>query len=105
MQQLWGYFIDVRNMHDCCMKFDYVRISLTREKYWYEIRDVLVPVLHGVKFTKCEIYGSTVLHWLILVFVMACHAAHPQNLIRDFAVCLENNWKLQIINTFKSRVP
>ena len=54
-----GYFIDVRNMHDCYMKFDYVRISLTREKYWYEIRDVLVPILHGVKFTKCEIYGST----------------------------------------------
>ena len=40
-----GYFIDVRNMHDCYMKFDYVRISLTREKYWYEIRDVLVPIL------------------------------------------------------------
>ena len=28
------------------MKFDYVRISLTREKYWYEIRD-----LRSVKFT------------------------------------------------------
>ena len=26
-----GYFIDVRNMHDCYMKFDYVRISLTWE--------------------------------------------------------------------------
>ena len=70
---LWGwrvgYFIAVTNMHDCYMKFDYVRISLTRGKYWYEIRDVLVPILqrckelvpilHGVKFTKCEIYGST----------------------------------------------
>ena len=64
------YFIDVRNMHDCYMKFDYVRISLTHEKYWYNIRDVLVPILHarceelvpilhGVKITKCEIYGST----------------------------------------------
>ena len=52
-------FIDVRNMHDCYMKFDYVRISLTLEKYWYEICDVLVPILHGVKFTKVEIYGST----------------------------------------------
>ena len=45
-----GYFIDVSNMHDCYMKFDYVRISLTREKYWYEIRDVhvLVPILHAL---------------------------------------------------------
>ena len=43
-----GYFIDVRNIHDCYMKFDYVRISLTREKYWYEIRDVLVQVLHAL---------------------------------------------------------
>ena len=73
---MWGggggaYFIDVRNMHDCCMKFDYVRISLIREIYWYEIRDVLVPILpryeelvrifHGVIFTMCEIYGSTML--------------------------------------------
>ena len=43
-----GYFIDARNMHDCYMKFDYARISLTREKYWYEIRDVLVPILHAL---------------------------------------------------------
>ena len=38
-------------------------------KYWYEIRDVLVPIFtrceelvpifHGVKFAKCEICGST----------------------------------------------
>ena len=35
-------------MHDCYMKFDYVRISFTREKYWYEIRDVLVPILHAL---------------------------------------------------------
>ena len=41
-----GYFIDVRNMHDCYMKFDYVRIFLRGEKYWYEIRDILVPILH-----------------------------------------------------------
>ena len=27
-----GYFIDVRNLHDCHMKFDYVHISLTHEK-------------------------------------------------------------------------
>ena len=65
MQQLWGggggYFIDVRNMHDCYMKFDYVRISLTREKYWYEIRDVLVPILHalwgiGTNSSRRQIY-------------------------------------------------
>ena len=63
---LGAYFIDVRNMHDCYRQFDYMRISLTREKYWYEIRDVLVPILHGVKFTKCEIYGSTRLSYLTM---------------------------------------
>ena len=32
--------------------------------YWYQFFtrcEELVPILHGVKFTKCEIYGSTVL--------------------------------------------
>ena len=43
------------------IEFDYVRISLTREKYWYEIRDVLVPILHtvlgiGTNFSRREIY-------------------------------------------------
>ena len=42
------YFIDVRNMHDCYMKFDYVRIVFTREKYWHEIRDILVQILHAL---------------------------------------------------------
>ena len=55
-----GYFIDVRNSHDCYIKFDDVCISLTREKHWYEIRDEFVPILQGVKFTKCEIYSSKV---------------------------------------------
>ena len=40
-----GYFIDVRNTHDC-ISFDYVRISLTREKHWYQTRDESVPILH-----------------------------------------------------------
>ena len=45
------------------MKFEHVhvRIYLTFERYWYEIRDVLVPILHGGRFMKREIYGSTVL--------------------------------------------
>ena len=48
-------------MHDCYMKFDYVRISLTREKYWYEFRDVLVPTLHalwgiGTNSSRRDIY-------------------------------------------------
>ena len=40
-------------------------------RYWYEIRDILVPILtrceelvpifHGVKFAKCETCGLTVL--------------------------------------------
>ena len=31
--------------------------------YWYQFftrGEELVPIIHGVKFTKCEIYGSTV---------------------------------------------
>ena len=64
MQQLLGYFIDVKNMHGCNIKFDYESISLTREKHWYEILEYwyqsfkrceeLVPILHGVKFAKSE---------------------------------------------------
>ena len=30
------------------MNFDYVRISLTHEKYLYEIWDVLVPIIHAI---------------------------------------------------------
>ena len=33
---------------ECYIKFDNVCISLTRERYWYKIRDVLVPILHAV---------------------------------------------------------
>ena len=33
--------------------------------YWYQFftarEELLVPILHDVKFTKCEIYGSTML--------------------------------------------
>ena len=29
------YFIDVRNMHGCYMKFDYLRISLTRDVFFF----------------------------------------------------------------------
>ena len=35
--------------------------------YWYQFftaREELVPILHDVKFTKCEIYGSTRLYHL-----------------------------------------
>ena len=42
------YFIDVKNTHKCYMKFDIVRISLTHERYWYKICDVLVPLHHAV---------------------------------------------------------
>ena len=58
IQQLY-VFIDVRNTQDCYIKFEYVRTSLTYEKYLYKILDELAPILYGVKFTKCEIYGST----------------------------------------------
>ena len=62
MQQLWGVGVVFYRCEEyACLQheIDYVRISLTRVKYWNEIRDVLVPILHGVKFTKCELYGST----------------------------------------------
>ena len=32
----------------------YVVISLIREKDWYDIRDILVPILIDVKFPKCH---------------------------------------------------
>ena len=52
-----GYLIDVSNINDGYIEFDHVRISLTREKYWYEIRDVLVPILHiGTNSSRREIY-------------------------------------------------
>ena len=38
------------------MFFENVRNPHTFVRYWYEIRDILV---HDLKFTKCEIYGST----------------------------------------------
>ena len=50
--------LGVKNTYKCSMKFDSIRISLICERYWFEIRDVLVPTFHGVKSTKCEIYGS-----------------------------------------------
>ena len=61
MQQLWGYFIDVSNTHACYIIFDYLLISLTREKHWYEIRDELVSILHapcgnGTNSSQREIY-------------------------------------------------
>ena len=40
--------------------FENVRNPHTFVRYWYEIRDILVPILQDVKFTKCEICGSTV---------------------------------------------
>ena len=42
------YFIDVKNTHKCYMKFGNARIFLTLERYRYEIRDILVLILHAV---------------------------------------------------------
>ena len=55
------YFIDVKNTHECYMNFEDVRISHTFVRYWYEIRDILVPILHarwriGTNYSRCEIY-------------------------------------------------
>ena len=40
--------LGVENTYKCSMKFDSIRISLIRERYWFEIRDVLVPTFHAV---------------------------------------------------------
>ena len=40
--------LGVKNTYKCSMKFDSIRISLIRERYWFEIRDVLVPTFHAV---------------------------------------------------------
>ena len=45
------YFIDVKNTHDCYMFFENVRNPHTFVRYWYEIRDILVPILHRAFFT------------------------------------------------------
>ena len=58
----------MKNTHVCVLHFDFVRITHIRVRYRYENRDVLVPMLHRVKVTKCEMYGSatkliTALEW------------------------------------------
>ena len=39
--------LGVKNTYKYYMKFDRIRISLIRERYWFEIRDVLVPNFHA----------------------------------------------------------
>ena len=51
MQQIWGAFM----LHIISLR---AQISLN-VKYWYETCDVLVPILHSVKFAKCEMCSST----------------------------------------------
>ena len=45
-QNFGVYLIDVKNTHECFMNFENIHISLTRLRYWYEIRGILVPILH-----------------------------------------------------------
>ena len=40
-----GYFISVTNTK-CYIKFDFLRVSHIRVRYWYEIRDILIPIFH-----------------------------------------------------------
>ena len=65
MQQFLGVFYRCEEyaqlLHETWLR---AYFSLTGEKYWYEIRDVLVPILHmlwgiGTNSSRCEIYGST----------------------------------------------
>ena len=51
--------------------------------HWYQFFtrcEELVPILHGVKFTKCEIYGLTQLP--SIVYNLLC------------AGCLSSDWRL-----------
>ena len=56
-------------LHATCAFLSHMRdIGMKSVTYWYQFftrSEELVPILHGVKFTKCEIYGSTALYGLI----------------------------------------
>ena len=57
MQQIWwGGGVFYQSEEYTCMLHIYLLRAhfLSIVKYWYEIRDVLVPIFHGVKFVKCE---------------------------------------------------
>ena len=44
----------------CMLHIISLRAQISQNvKYWYEICDVLVPILQGVEFAKCETCGST----------------------------------------------
>ena len=66
------YFTDVKNTHECYMTFENVCISHTFVIYWYEIRDILVPILHarwriGTNYSRCEIYEVWNLRYILFV--------------------------------------
>ena len=63
-------------------------------KYWYEICDVLVPILHSVKFAKCEICGSTQLSSFIK------HSDHHALFYAVLAVLFTYTF-LDIISSYK----
>ena len=41
-----GYFINVNNAHECLLELYFVLIWSQSVRYWYEIREVLVPNFH-----------------------------------------------------------
>ena len=54
--------IATRNLTTCVFRSLVRNIGTKSVTYWYQFftrSEELVPILHGVKFTKCEIYGST----------------------------------------------
>ena len=47
--------------------------------YWYQFfiaREELVPILHDVKLSKCEIYGSTEPPWVGGTIFCSRHLGH-----------------------------
>ena len=68
---MWGIRMYATRIY---MKFDFLRIfykvweiDTKYVTYWYQFYtccEWLVPILHSVKFTKCEICGSTELYYL-----------------------------------------
>ena len=56
-------------------------IGMKSVTYWYQFFtrcEELVPILHGVKFTKSEIYGSTALIWKLLKMTSRFHYVNSQ---------------------------
>ena len=68
-----GLFVNVKNTHVCYTEFDFVRIfhkvwGIDTKYVMYRYQfctccEELVPIFLSVKFTNCEVFGSTILSY------------------------------------------